>query len=88
MASMKPEMNQNITIMQALAPVAFMGNIRSPLIGMARSLSQMNPNKAFELLPHTYALYSICSSNKILEISCIQGLYQIMGQDNNSVNRV
>lgn len=88
MASMRPELNHNISIMHALAPVAFMGNISNPLLPMARSLTQMTPVTTFELLPHTYALYRICSSSKMLETSCINMGYQFMGPDYYSFNHV
>lgn len=88
MASMRPEFNNNITLMQALAPVAYLGNIQSPLIPFVKGLLQINTIKTFELLPHTYTLYKICSASKIIEQYCLNLAYRFLGPDNNSFNQV
>lgn len=50
MTSMKPEYNEKVILMQALAPVAFVSHLRSPLVRLA------NP---FLLIFEVYALIHI-----------------------------
>ncbi|CAG5056535.1 unnamed protein product [Parnassius apollo] len=95
MSSMRPEYNEKITAMHALAPIAFMGNVRSPLIkaiapftnSLERVLKLLGAN---EFLPNgivnELAGELLCVQEAATQILCKNLLFLICGFDNEQLN--
>ncbi|XP_063375938.1 lipase 3-like isoform X1 [Cydia fagiglandana] len=95
MASTRPEYNEKISAMQALAPVAFVGNIRSPLIKAIAPLTnsleliskiigvnEFMPNgKINELAGQTF-----CLEESITQVLCTNLLFLICGYNDEQLN--
>ncbi|XP_063375939.1 lipase 3-like isoform X2 [Cydia fagiglandana] len=64
MASTRPEYNEKISAMQALAPVAFVGNIRSPLIKAIAPLTN-----SLELISKIIGVNEFMPNGKINELA-------------------
>lgn len=100
MASERPEYNNKILSMQALAPVAFMGNLRHPLLRLAVTFLEplqaaFNAMGIYEFLPPkeyinlTQTDYECDSarSNKNLQL-CQNALFMIGGFNSERLNQV
>ncbi|XP_063529114.1 lipase 3-like [Cydia strobilella] len=95
MASTRPEYNEKISAMQALAPVAYVGNIRSPLIKAIAPLTNsleliMKIIGANEFLPNgkinELAGQTFCLEESITQILCTNLLFLICGYNDAQLN--
>lgn len=89
MNSLKPEYNEKIKMMFALAPVAFMSHVRSPLIKMFSPATNLLGNFLVNYdLPNTDFLTSMtdtfCSK---IGFACKNMLHSIVGQDSNLLTK-
>lgn len=90
MASERPDYNDKIKLMVALSPVAFMSNVRSPIIrllspgtyilhGLAKSLG------LYEFLPDNNLIRAlkllVCGVGRVSEILCSNTLFLMSGYD-------
>ncbi|XP_053958059.1 lipase 1 [Anastrepha ludens] len=80
MTSMRPEYNEKITLMSALAPVAYMKNLEAPLMFLLRNFIAISGNAIYEFLPRT-DLWRACFRSKMTEDTCFDYVYQIVGRD-------
>ncbi|TMW47666.1 hypothetical protein DOY81_007256 [Sarcophaga bullata] len=87
LCSMRPEYNEKITMMHALAPVAYMKHVKSPLLGLAINFVRASKGTITEFLPHSDALLNMCLTSKIAEATCVDVFYQIMGKDVKQTNK-
>lgn len=95
MASELPAYNDKILAMQALAPVAFMSNLRSPLI-RAASLFQNSLDAAlgvlgmYEFMPNNDMLGSaanvVCHDGSFVQALCSNVLFLIAGSNPDQLN--
>ncbi|CAH2066163.1 unnamed protein product, partial [Iphiclides podalirius] len=95
MASMRPEYNEKVTAMHALAPIAFIRNIRSPLIkavapftnSLERVMKLLGAN---EFLPNgkinELAGEHLCVEEAVTQVLCKNLLFLICGFDNEQMN--
>ncbi|RVE50819.1 hypothetical protein evm_004568 [Chilo suppressalis] len=90
MNSMKPEYNEKIKLMFALAPVAWMANVRSPLVKMFSPASNFLGGLLLDYnLSSTEFLESVSESIcGILGVSCNSLLYMIVGHDSKNMNDI
>lgn len=88
LASMHPEYNEKITMMHALAPVAFMRHVKAPLLGYARSFVKMSEPRIREFMPRKEMLWRTCLASPITEGTCLETYYQIVGKDVETTNTV
>ncbi|XP_063358669.1 lipase 3-like isoform X1 [Cydia amplana] len=95
MASTRPEYNEKISAMQALAPVAYVGNIRSPLIKAIAPLTNsleliMKIIGANEFLPNgkinELAGQTFCLEESITQVLCTNLLFLICGYNGDQLN--
>ncbi|XP_047987534.1 lipase 3-like [Leguminivora glycinivorella] len=95
MASTRPEYNEKISAMQALAPVAYVGNIRSPLIKAIAPLTNsleliMKIIGANEFLPNgkinELAGQTLCVEESIAQALCTNLLFLICGYNDAQLN--
>ncbi|XP_061706937.1 lipase 3-like isoform X1 [Cydia pomonella] len=95
MASTRPEYNEKISAMQALAPVAYVGNIRSPLIKAIAPLTNsleliMKIIGANEFLPNgkinELAGQTFCLEESITQVLCTNLLFLICGYNDAQLN--
>ncbi|XP_059059307.1 lipase 3-like [Achroia grisella] len=95
MTSMRPEYNDKIVAMQALAPIAYVGNIRSPLIkAMAPFVNSLERIfKIFgtnEFLPNgkvnELAGQSYCVEEAITQVLCTNLLFLLCGFNEEQLN--
>ncbi|TDG48662.1 hypothetical protein AWZ03_004991 [Drosophila navojoa] len=77
MASTRPEYNAKIHVMSALAPVAYMGNVESPLVGLGHRLLKA-VGEGQELLPHS--LNSCLLSERTLQ-TCQYYMWKLLGKN-------
>ncbi|KAH8328642.1 hypothetical protein KR067_012036, partial [Drosophila pandora] len=85
MTSSRPEYNAKIHIMNALAPVAFMGNMKAPLI----SIGRMGINVvggSYELFPHSFIFLNQCLSSSGMMKTCLRFYWQIVGKNREELN--
>ncbi|KAJ8706423.1 hypothetical protein PYW08_011049 [Mythimna loreyi] len=90
MASERPEYNEKIALMVALSPVAYMSNVRSPIVrlmasgtyilhGLSKSLG------LYEFLPDNNLIRTlkllICGTGPVSEILCSNTLFLMSGYD-------
>ncbi|XP_055918939.1 lipase 1-like [Eupeodes corollae] len=89
MCSIRPEYNDKIIVGHALAPVAFMKHIRTPLLPLGDSAFQLPVVKAmmYELLPNSDLFRGTCLSGKNAEDVCITFYFMIVGKDVKQFNR-
>ncbi|XP_067625899.1 lipase 1-like [Eurosta solidaginis] len=85
MASLRPEYNQKITLMSALAPVAYFKNNHSPLLPLLQNFVAVASNIVNEFLPRTDVL-KVCMQSKSAEHNCLTYIYLLMGKDPNMWN--
>ncbi|KAJ2944554.1 hypothetical protein O0L34_g3903 [Tuta absoluta] len=95
MTSTRPEYNDKIVAMQALAPVAYLGNVKSPLIralapftnSLERILKILGAN---EVLPNgkinELAGQALCIEEAITQILCTNLLFLVCGFDEEQLN--
>ncbi|KAJ8952377.1 hypothetical protein NQ318_014468 [Aromia moschata] len=96
MGSMRPDYNDKINLMVALAPVVYMEHITSPLIVEIKKYDQLI-YKAVDLLNITWilsyskpiedALERICSDDSDFQEMCVFFLFLIFGFDNDQMDR-
>lgn len=86
LCSMRPEYNNKITMMHALAPVAYMKHVKSPLLGMAMNFVKASKGHLNELLPRNEMLYKMCTTSKIAEDTCVDVFFKIAGKDVKQTN--
>ncbi|XP_023172789.2 lipase 1-like [Drosophila hydei] len=79
MASTRPEYNAKIHVMSALAPVAYMTNIESPLLGLSHRLLKVI-GEGQELLPYTDMFSSCLISEPTLQ-TCLFYMWKILGKN-------
>ncbi|EDW12727.1 lipase 1 [Drosophila mojavensis] len=77
MASTRPEYNAKIHVMSALAPVAYMGNVESPLVALGHRLLRA-VGEGQELLPH--ALNGCLLSERTLQ-TCLYYMWKLLGKN-------
>ncbi|XP_017098869.2 lipase 1 [Drosophila bipectinata] len=85
MTSSRPEYNAKIHIMNALAPVAFMGNMKAPLI----SIGRMGINVlggSYELFPHSYIFFNQCLTSAGMMKTCLRFYWQLVGKNREELN--
>ncbi|EAT35491.1 AAEL012350-PA [Aedes aegypti] len=96
MASMKPEYNSKILSMQALAPIAFMGQMKSPFIRAIAPFSTqiewtMRMLGVNELLPSHKMMIAggqkACEDTSTLQEVCVNVIFLICGYDSAQLNR-
>ncbi|XP_017475568.1 PREDICTED: lipase 1 [Rhagoletis zephyria] len=80
MTSTRPDYNEKITVMSALAPVSYMANLQAPLLPLARNFMTISGNTINEFLPRT-DLWRTCFISKMTETTCFDLLYQVLGKD-------
>lgn len=88
MGSMRPEYNEKITIMHALAPVAYMKHVKTPLLGIGVNFVKASQGRITELLPHSDVLLNMCFTSKITEATCVDVFFQLLGKDVKQTNKV
>ncbi|XP_075150306.1 lipase 1 [Haematobia irritans] len=86
MCSMHPEYNEKIAIMHALAPVAFMKHLKSPLLPYAKNMAKIPGETIREFLRRTKILWETCFANKMSEDLCVRIYYQVVGKDVEQTN--
>ncbi|KXJ78622.1 hypothetical protein RP20_CCG004106 [Aedes albopictus] len=96
MASLKPEYNSKILSMQALAPVAFMGQMKSPFIRAVAPISTqlewtMRMLGVNEFLPSHKMMIAggqkACEDSSALQEVCVNVIFLICGYDTAQLNR-
>lgn len=95
MASEKPEYNEKVSLMIALSPVAYMSNVRSPIVrlvspgtpilhGFSQSLG------LYEFLPDNNLIRTLkllmCGTGVLAEILCSNTLFLVFGLDFEQLN--
>lgn len=88
LCSMYPEYNEKITMMHALAPVAFMKHIKAPLLSYARNMVKISTDRINEFMPRTDILWKSCLSSKLTEGTCVEVMFQIVGKNIEETNMV
>jgi len=97
MGSMRPEYNNKIRSMHALAPVAFMSNLFSPFIrAIAPFVDQidlvMDLLGVYEFMPSSEMMvkggYYVCRDESIFQEVCANVLFLIGGYNSEQLNRV
>uniref|UniRef100_A0A1I8PSP0 Lipase n=1 Tax=Stomoxys calcitrans TaxID=35570 RepID=A0A1I8PSP0_STOCA len=81
MCAMHPKYNEIITMMHAIAPVAFMKHLKAPLLPLAQTALEAAQNRISEFMPHTKWFWKSCFLSKLTEVACVEALFQIMGRD-------
>ncbi|XP_065074233.1 lipase 3-like [Ochlerotatus camptorhynchus] len=96
MASLRPEYNGKIRSMHALAPVAFMGHLRSPFIrAFAPFANQIEWTMGMlgvtEFLPSNKMMalggQKACEDSSVLQEACVNALFLVSGYDSAQTNR-
>ncbi|XP_073822380.1 lipase 1 [Musca autumnalis] len=87
LCSMHPEYNEKITLMHALAPVAFMKHIKAPLLSYAKSFVKATHTQIREFVPRTDLLWRTCLASPVTEATCLGTYYQIVGKDTETTNK-
>ncbi|KAM8716817.1 hypothetical protein ACLKA7_003654 [Drosophila subpalustris] len=86
MASTRPEYNEKVHVMQALAPVAFMSHVKIPLHSLiTSSLNILVDN--YEMLPHSDLALTQCTTSAIRLQTCIYYIGQAVGKITQETNR-
>ncbi|XP_022222225.2 lipase 1 [Drosophila obscura] len=85
LASSRPEYNAKIHLMNALAPVAFMGHMKTPLLGMARVGIKML-GESLELFPHSDIYLNQCLQSAGMLKTCIRFYWQVVGKNSDEFN--
>ncbi|XP_037958904.1 lipase 1-like [Teleopsis dalmanni] len=86
LCSMRPEYNEKVSVMNALAPVAFMKHIKAPLLGLMRQLLKISGDIVRELLPHTDILLTNCFRSSAMLNTCLDYFHQIVGKEVKQLN--
>lgn len=87
MASSRPEYNAKVHVMSALAPVAYMGHMKVPLLSLARSTLNMLPDQ-IEMLPHSDLGLTHCMRSASTLQVCMYYMWEAMGKDPAEHNKV
>ncbi|CAH1160160.1 unnamed protein product [Phaedon cochleariae] len=95
MAALRPEYNDKIALMTALAPVAYMGNISSPLIKVAVKFYDqlklvIDVLGLHELIPHSWFIQELgklmCSDGSPIQKYCVTLIFSLVGFDSPQLN--
>ncbi|XP_046808222.1 lipase 1-like [Lucilia cuprina] len=86
LCSLRPEYNEKITMMHALAPVAYMKHVKSPLLGMAMNFVQASKEYLTDFIPRNEMLYKMCLISKISEDTCLDVFNKVVGKDMKQTN--
>ncbi|XP_065356031.1 lipase 1-like [Calliphora vicina] len=86
LCSMRPQYNAKITMMHALAPVAYMKHIKTPLLGMAINFIKASKGHVTDLLPRNNMFYKMCLTSKMAEDTCMDVLNKALGKDGKQTN--
>ncbi|XP_023301971.2 lipase 1-like [Lucilia cuprina] len=86
LCSLHAQYNRKITIMQALAPVAYLKHIRTPFVSQFHEFSKASKDRVREFLPHNDMMLHMCFTSKLAENMCVQFLNQMLGNDNGQTN--
>ncbi|XP_036329176.1 lipase 3-like isoform X2 [Rhagoletis pomonella] len=78
MASMRPEYNSKVWLMSALAPVAYMSQMKTPMEAFIRSLAFLREDSAFEILPRNNS-WKFLFSTKTTESWFVKFMYDYLG---------
>ncbi|KAH8419348.1 hypothetical protein KR222_006079, partial [Zaprionus bogoriensis] len=87
MASSRPEYNAKLHLMSALAPVAFMGHMKVPLLPLGRSTLQVLGDH-IELLPHSDLGLTQCMRSASTLQVCMHYMWELLGKDVAEFNKV
>ncbi|KAM8716820.1 hypothetical protein ACLKA7_003657 [Drosophila subpalustris] len=86
MASIRPEYNEKVHVMQAIAPVVFTAHMRTPLRPVLRtSLNILGEN--YEVLPHSDLLLRRCMTSEIRLQACLYNMGLLIGKITQETNR-
>ncbi|XP_043064752.1 lipase 1 [Drosophila ficusphila] len=85
MASSRPEYNSKIHVMSALAPVAFMKHMGTPLVSFARLTFTMF-GENYELFPHSFLFLNQCFSSAHLVKTCMHFYWNLAGKNREEQN--
>ncbi|XP_030080374.1 lipase 3-like [Drosophila hydei] len=85
LASTRPEYNAKINVITALAPVAYMGNMECPLIGLAHSFFNV-VGEGQELLPYSSRLNGCFLSEATLQ-TCLSYQWKLFGKNPAELNK-
>ncbi|XP_023300850.2 lipase 1-like [Lucilia cuprina] len=86
LCSLQPQYNEKITVMHALAPVAYLKHIKTPLIKHFREFAKASKDRVREFLPRNVMMFQMCFISQMTENMCIQFLNQLMGNDGEQTN--
>ncbi|XP_068151243.1 lipase 1 isoform X2 [Drosophila tropicalis] len=86
MASTRPEYNAKINLMSALAPVAFMGNVKAPLLPLARMGIRMFGSFLNTMLAHSTIATMTCTITPRMFKTCLKYFYDIVGKNSGEFN--
>ncbi|TMW47663.1 hypothetical protein DOY81_007253 [Sarcophaga bullata] len=86
LCSMQPNYNEKINIMLALAPVAYMKHIKTPLISYLREFVKASEGRIFEFLPRTELMFQMCFTSRLSESMCVEIYKQMLGNDGEQTN--
>lgn len=87
MASSRPEYNAKVHVLSAVAPVAYMGHIKAPLLPLGRSMISMFPDQ-FEILPHSDLGLKQCMRSASTLQMCMYYMGEMLGRNPAEVNKV
>lgn len=89
MCSMRPEYNDKLIVAHALAPVAFMKHIQTPLLPIAQSAAKVPAFRAMgELLSSSKIFRGACvTTQQNIADLCMTFYYMIVGNDPKQFNR-
>ncbi|XP_065358156.1 lipase 1-like [Calliphora vicina] len=86
LCSLQPQYNEKITVMQALAPVAYLKHVKTPLERHFREFAKVSKDRVTELLPHNELMFQMCFTSKLTEDMCVQFFNQLLGNDGDQTN--
>ncbi|KAM7351818.1 lipase 1-like isoform 2-T2 [Cochliomyia hominivorax] len=86
LCSLHPQYNSKITMMHALAPVAFCKHIKTPLLRHFRGFAKSSKERILEFLPHNPLMFAMCFTSKFMEDVCTDFLDMLMGRDSEQTN--
>ncbi|XP_023031607.1 lipase 1 isoform X1 [Drosophila willistoni] len=86
MASTRPEYNAKVHSMSALAPVAFMGHVKAPLLPLARMGIVMFGDFLNNLMSHGTIATMTCTITPKMFKTCLNYFYDIVGKNTEEFN--
>ena len=85
---MLPEYQKKIIVMNALAPVAFMKNIKLFVRDSGSELIKPIKQVVAEFMPHNNMMLNMCTQSKFTETTCLESFYRFLGKDPQMINMV